>query len=216
MKLPFKTEQFLDVFQSYNVAVWPAQVFFNLLAVVLLFFCFKKYEFSGSLVLFSLAFFWFWIGIVYHLIFFSEINPAAYAFAVIFILQGVFFIIAAVKNQIDFRFVWNIRTAVGMIFIIYALILYPLLGIYFGHTYPRNPTFGLPCPTTIFTFGILLIAKNKIPAYLVGIPLIWSIVGFSAAFKLGIAEDTGLIIAGIVGSGLIIFRKKKQNEFKTI
>jgi hypothetical protein len=35
MLLPFTPEAFLQVFAAYNQAVWPAQVFLYLLAVVL-------------------------------------------------------------------------------------------------------------------------------------------------------------------------------------
>lgn len=210
MNIPFTVDQFLDVFQSYNLSVWPLQILFNLVAVLLVYFCFKKNKHSDKIILFSLSFFWLWIGIVYHLLFFSQINPAAYAFSAIYILQSVLFIIAAIKNQIDFKFEKSLFSLTGAVFILYALLVYPILGVAFGHTYPRNPTFGLPCPTTIFTFGILLFARNKIPVYLIGIPLIWSIVGFTAALKLGVAEDIGLLVAGLIGSMLIIFNKKSD------
>lgn len=32
------------------------------------------------------------------------------------------------------------------------------LSMRLGDGYPLSPTFGLPCPTTIFTFGIFLLA----------------------------------------------------------
>jgi hypothetical protein len=44
------------------------------------------------------------------------------------------------------------------------MVVYPLLGIRFGHSYPRAPLFGVaPCPTTIFTFGLLLWATRSVP-----------------------------------------------------
>lgn len=81
--------------------------------------------------------------------------------------------------------------------IVYALIIYPLLGSLAGHSFPRNPTFGLPCPTTIFTLGILLYYQ-KLTVKLFIIPVIWSAIGFTAALKLGIYEDTGLIMSALL------------------
>ena len=76
--------------------------------------------------------------------------------------------------------------------------IYPLIGQYSGHAYPYAPTFGLPCPTTIFTLGVLLLLPYRLPWYIAIIPILWSVIGFSAAFMLGVVEDTALILAGIL------------------
>ena len=70
--------------------------------------------------------------------------------------------------------------------------------------------FGVaPCPTTIFTFGILLWAVKSVPAYLLIIPLIWSIVGMSAAVNLRVPQDYGLVVAGVLGTALILIQNRK-------
>lgn len=48
----------------------------------------------------------------------------------------------------------------------------PSLGVAIGHTYPAQPTFGLPCPTTIFTFGLLLWVRPPVPWSLLVIPVL--------------------------------------------
>lgn len=75
--------------------------------------------------------------------------------------------------------------------------------MYLGHTYPEKPTVGLPCPTTIFTFGILLWTAKNIPD-IIRIPLIWTVAGYTAALKPGIKEVTGLLIRGILATTLIV------------
>lgn len=210
MNIPFSTEEFLNVFRVYNESIWPLQILFNLAAIILIIFLFKRNSVSDRIITYTLSFFWLWIGIIYHLIFFTQINPAAYVFAVIFILQGVFFFLAGLKNKFQYLYQRNFSSVLGIVLILYALLIYPMLGYLQGHIYPSNPTFGLPCPTTIFTFGMLLQVKDKIPPYYVGIPLIWSIVGFMAALKLGIIEDTGLLVAGLLSAAIIIFAKRKQ------
>ena len=94
----------------------------------------------------------------------------------------------------------------GGMFLIYALVIYPALGYWLGHRYPAAPTFGLPCPTTIFTFGMLLWTNRRVPLYLLPIPFAWSLIGISAAMSLGMTEDYGLLVAGLVGASLIILR----------
>ncbi len=205
MNLPFTTEEFMNVFKTYNQAVFPLQILFNILALAVIFFSIKKTRLSNKINSSILAFLWMWIGIVYQIIFFSKINPAANIFGALFILQGLLFLYFGVfREKLNFNFRKNISGSFGLIFILYALVVYPILGIIYGHTYPGNPTFGLPCPTTIFTFGIFLWIDNKVPLYLWTIPFIWSLIGFSAALNLGIKEDTGLILAGVFGTVLII------------
>jgi hypothetical protein len=57
------------------VAVWPMQVVIYLLAIAALVFGLKHTRFSDRIIALILACFWLWIGIVYHLIFFTSINP---------------------------------------------------------------------------------------------------------------------------------------------
>ena len=98
----------------------------------------------------------------------------------------------------------------GALFLAYALIVYPLLAISFGHGYPRTPAFGItPCPTTIFTFGLLLWTDDYLPKYVLVIPALWSLIGFSAAVQLGVYEDFGLVVAGVVGTAMIVYRDRK-------
>ena len=83
MRLPFSVEQFFAVFVQYNTTVWPAQcVLFalGLIAVVLVLWPRAR---SGSIVSAILALLWAWLGVVYHLMFFTAINPLAIAFAVL-------------------------------------------------------------------------------------------------------------------------------------
>lgn len=50
----------------------------------------------------------------------------------------------------------------------YAMVIHPVIGILVGHTWPAMPMLGIaPCPTTIFTIGLLLLLIGLAPgAYL--------------------------------------------------
>jgi hypothetical protein len=213
MNLPFTTEQFLSVFQQYNQAVWPLQVFFNLLALAAVALTIKTFSSSSKIISGILAFLWFWIGIAYHFAFFASINPGAYVFAVANILQGLLFLFYGVlRSQLRFSYRTNAYSIVGGVFILYALLAYPILGYHLGHVYPQSPTFGLPCPTTIFTLGLLLWTNARVPKQVLVIPFLWSVVGFSAAVNMGIREDTGLLVTGLVTTILIIIRDRSGNK----
>ena len=209
MKLPFTVEQFVDLFRQYNIAVWPMQIVLISLALFTIYFSFWRKSYSDKIVVITLAFFWLWMGIVYHLVYFSMINKAAIVFGTLFIIQPfVFLFIGVIKKKLSFEFKTDEYGIAGMILIVFSLLIYPLIGYWSGHIYPSSPTFGLPCPTTIFTFGILLFSASRIPFWVVIIPFLWSVIGFSAAFSLGIKEDTGLLMAGLLSTGMILYRNR--------
>lgn len=210
MKTPFTVEQFFEVFKNYNKIVFPAQLFFYLIGFIAFYLIIRYNSKSSKIIITILSFLWIWMGVVYHLMFFTSINPGAYLFGIIFIVQGILFLIYGVfQNKLIFRFNTNGYGIWGITLIFYAMIAYPVLGYFNGHIYPSSPTFGLPCPTTIFTFGLLLFAERRIPVPVLIIPLIWSIIGFTAAFRFGITEDTGLLIAGFVSFTLFLIRNRK-------
>ena len=217
MNIPFTIDQFFEIIREYNTSIFPMQIVLNILALTSIILAIIRRNYSNKFISITLGFFWFWMGIVYHFIFFTKINPAAFVFALFFVLQGIIFIYyGAIKNRLSFGFRKDWIGMIGLLFIIYALLIYPILGILFGHTYPDNPTFGLPCPTTIFTFGVLLWTIKRVPFYFVIVPFLWSIIGLSAAINLRVYEDFGLIVAGVIGLILLIINNKKFNQQITI
>lgn len=65
------------------------------------------------------------------------------------------------------------------------------------------PTFGLPCPTTVFTIGLLAFLKRPYPRSVFIVPILWCLVGFQAAFLLGVPQVLGLLVAGVIGAILL-------------
>lgn len=217
MDLPFSLVDFLNVFKDYNHSVFPIQIIFYLVAFLCIYFLFTGNKNTTRIISITLAFFWLWMGVVYHIIFFSEINKAANIFGALFILQGIMFVgCGLIRNRLSFEYTKSINNYIGIIFLLYALIIYPVLGHNLGHAYPYSPTFGLPCPTTIFTFGILLFANKKIPMHLLIIPLLWSVIGFAAALTLTIYEDIGLLVSGVTAFVLSIINNRKLNAVKEL
>jgi hypothetical protein len=209
MKPPFTLEQFLEVFKNYNQAVFPMQFILYLISAVAIYLVIKSNLKSDKIISIILSLLWLWMGIVYHIIFFTTINKAAYLFGGLFIIQGILFLLFGVfQNKLSFNFKKDKYGITGISLIVFALILYPILGYFFGHIYPSSPTFGLPCPTTIFTFGLVLMNIKKCPIIILIIPFVWSVIGFMAAFQFGIMEDTGLIVASLITACLLIYRNK--------
>jgi hypothetical protein len=215
MRLPFSVEEFMGVFQNYNLGIWPMQIVAYLAGALAVLLIFKQSGHKDRIIAAILSFMWIWNGSVYHIGFFSVINKAAILFGALFIVQGIlFFWHGVVKNDLRFGFSRNGYSVTGVIFIIYAMAIYPLLGTLAGHTWPHSPMFGIaPCPTTIFTFGLLLMTHEKLKKHLLAIPLVWAFVGLSAAVSLGVYEDFGLLAAGMLGTALIMIRDGKGYRY---
>lgn len=216
MNVPFSGGQFINVLHDYNLTVWPMQLIFYLLAILMIYFAIIKTSFSDKTISSLLSIFWMWMGIVYHFAFFSSINKAAYFFGILFVIEALLFLYYGVfLSKLSYYFRPDIYGLAGAFFIMYALLIYPLIGLIAGHSYPDSPTFGLPCPTTIFTFGLFLWTDKKLVLPILIIPFLWSIIGFIAALRFGISEDFGLLITGIVVTFLILNRDKRKGKFWT-
>lgn len=200
METPFTVEQFFGVFARYNQSVWPMQIILNLLALATIVLLCRARP-SGSRVISGvLSFFWGWMAIAYHFVFFTGINPAAWLFGAVFLIGALWFAwFGVLKGRLLFRSGGGKRGWAGGLLMGYALLVYPLLSHFLGHRYPAAPTFGLPCPTTIFTLGMLLFAVAPLPRSVFVVPLLWAAVGSTAAFQFGVLQDLGLLVAGPIG-----------------
>ena len=194
MGLPFTETQFLDLFGAFNTAFWPvlaALWLVTLAAVVQI----LRGRASTRAIAVLAALHWAWSGVVYHGVFFSAINPAAWIFAAVFVVQAAAFaVIAVVPGRLTFGWRGTAAGVAGLVLLIYSL-LYPALAVAGAHDWPRAPAFGVPCPTTLFTAGLLLSAVPAAPRWLFVVPVIWSVVAGSAAVLLGIAPDLMLFPA---------------------
>jgi hypothetical protein len=137
---------------------------------------------------------------VYHLAYFRPVNPAAGLFGGAFLLAAAAFAWeGVVRQRLRFDPRTDAASAIATVLLAYALVMYPLVAILLGHGYPAMPTFGLPCPTTIFTLGILALLRPPYPGYVLAVPVLWTLVGVQGALLLGVYEDFGLIFAGAAG-----------------
>ena len=191
MTLPFSQSDFLAVFSAYNAAIWPLQLALlaaGLFATGLLI---RPTPWAGRAISAILAVFWFTMAIGYHWIFFAPINNAAYAFGGLFLLQaGLFVVEGVLRNRIHYDRATGARAWIAGLLIAYGIAIYPLIGLFVTHPYPATPLFGVaPCPTTIFTIGLLVLARYRRPLLIALVPLAWCVIGGSAAILLGVAGD---------------------------
>lgn len=199
-------QQLLSAFETYNLAIWPLQIVAYVLGAAVITFIFYRTNFSSTLIAAILSFLWLWTGIVFFMFYFAPIYTPAYAFGGLFIIQGFLFLLDIRRKKLSFAYPGTWYSMLGLVFLLYALVGYPVFGYLIGHRYPQSPPFGLtPCPLAVFTFGLYLQTDREVPvAYLI-IPLLWGLGGFLPA-SIGVLEDIGLIAAGILGTAALVYR----------
>lgn len=217
MKVPFTVEEFLAVFAAYNAAIWPFQIVAYALGALAILPVFLSRQYLTRLALAALAILWTFNGIGYHLLFFARINPIAPLFAAFFVLEAVLLLTSALHSgDLRFEFGADVPSVAGLMTIAYAVVVYPLLGLWAGHGWDAGPMFGVaPCPTTIFTIGLLMLMRGRWTTWLSIIPVLWSLVGVAAALQLGIPEDVAMPVAGVVLSGLLARTAWKDSRTRT-
>jgi len=214
MALPFTRDEFLSVFLRYNLAIWPVQVAVYIAAAGTVAWVLWRRSRTASTALSALlAFCWVLTGGGYHLGFFRAISGVAIPAGVLFAITGLGFAWATGRSTLSFGWRRDAWAAVGLVLIAYAMVGYPLVGMSVGHHWPRMPVFGVaPCPTTIFTFGVLLLATSRVPCWLLVVPAAWSLFGASAAVLLGVAEDMVLPVAGGLGTVGVLLRNRALRQ----
>jgi hypothetical protein len=196
--LPFTREQFFQVFAAYNAATGPMAVAAYPLALLALALAWRGTRTTGRLVAGILGLMWAWVGLAYHGVFFSRVNPAAGAFAAAFLVQAALLGLQALRAGLDVSSRNRTRRIAGAALVFYAMLAYPLVGLLTGERLPAMPLFGVtPCPLLIFTLGLLLWADGA-SWWLWIVPLLWSDVGGSAAVVLSVPQDWALPISAVV------------------
>jgi hypothetical protein len=194
--MPFSRDEFLDVFAAYNAAYWPlAAALWIASAAVVIAVAFGRDRSRWAIGL--LAFQWGWAAAAYHGALFSRINPAALLFAAGFAGEAALLLwygpirgaIAVVQGS------RTVGTIAGYAFLMYGL-MYPAIALLGELSYPRVPTFGVPCPIVMLTVGFLMLTR-PLPVALVIVPVLWTAIGGSAAFLLGMHADLALPLGGV-------------------
>lgn len=195
--MPFTQEQFFDLFERYNRAV-PLVIGLSWVATAVLIVRLLRGRRSPGPLLTLMIFQWAWVGIVFQLIFFTQINPAAWAFGALFLGHAVLLARYTLgTNRTALEPGGTIRYAVALVLMAYALI-YPALSVLAAGPTSAVPVFLVPCPLVILETGVLMMMRKPVPRTLFVVPAIWSVVGASAAVLFGVLPDLALFLCAVL------------------
>jgi hypothetical protein len=64
--------------------------------------------------------------------------------------------------------------------------------------------------------GMLLLVASRAPLHLAAIPVLWSVIGGTAALFLGVTEDLALPVAGIGGLAIVLRKNRLRRKTSAI
>ena len=216
-------DDFYSTLESYNETFWPMIIITFLLGIVVVYLAARKSGSSSKLISAILSFLWIWSGIVFFIIYYGSMEvdflglvmPGVwYLGGVLFLFQGVLFLIfGVVKSRLSFRLGGDWHSVVGALMIVYAMVIYPVIGFLTGYGYPKYPVFGIaPCPLTIFSLGLFQWSDRKMPLAVVLVPFIWGLMGIMPVLALNVWADIGELMSAIIGLPLILYHNSKLSK----
>lgn len=210
------SEGLAELFARYNPDVWPGHVIAYVLIVAAIgLLVWRPGTSSSRAVTALIAGLWVWLGIVFHGMYATDLDwTLGSIYAVLFVLQGGLMVRAGIlRRGLEFTAGHGAAGKTGWVLLAFALLIYPVIGIASGHGYPQAPLFGMaPCPTTIATFGLLLLARAPLPRHVLVIPIVWAVLGPLGAVPQGMTEDLGLFAAGVLTTAIVFVRDREPSE----
>jgi hypothetical protein len=198
----------LEVFASYNSAVWPVQPVLWALAIAVVALALEDIPWRSRAICVLLAVLWGWMAVAYQWMQVGAITPLGKAYAVLFLAQAALILVLGFRPQpMHFRPQGDLLGFAGSFMVACALMIHPVIAIRVGNGYPAFPTFGVPNPTVIFTIGVLLWAKPRAHEALFVIPTMWTIIALPSMASLKAMPDWLLPIATIFAGAFILWQK---------
>jgi len=207
------------IFGRGNTAIWPMQLVWYASAAAMIGLAFWPRRLASQLICLLAAANFVWVGIVYFGVIDSSrgtldgVINLAWLWAAIFILEAILFLVAGLlRRDLVFAPRWNLSGVLGALFMLYALVAYPIIEMLGGYSLRESPLFGLsPCVTVFFAFGLLLWARPPAPKYLLLLPLAWALEAAPGNIAMGHVADFSLILVGAITVGLIIWRDRTSS-----
>ena len=190
--LLFSSRTYYRLIERHNLAVWPAQVVALVLGLAIAVLLTRATPSRSRAVAAILAVLWAWVGWSFVAARYATINWAATYFAWAFAAEAALLAWLALIAA-NLRFGWR-RDPAGLLggaLFAVSLILYPVLAPAVGRGWTHSEVFGVaPDPTVLGTLGLLMLAGDapRTRRVLLGVPLIWCLLGGATLWAMGSAE----------------------------
>ena len=193
-------KEFWGILGTYNAQIWPAQLVFFIIAIVLIAWLFlKPSRLSNALLKLYFVFSFGWSGIVFFMILGREISGRSYFWGSLFVVVALLFAVDLYRQKMVFCLPQANWQRWGTLILMLIALCYPLFSIAFGHYFPKILFPGtLPCPTTALALVLLTTALPRVDKPIYFLLLFFSFTpAFSQIPKYGVYEDGIMLCIGI-------------------
>lgn len=176
--LLFSPRTYYRMIERYNEALWPAHLVTLALGCVILVLLLRPKPGPQRVIWITLGLLWIWIGWLFLWRRYASINWAVVYLLPLFGLQAVLLLRAGwVGKLAGFDITAGARRRIGLALFAGSLVLYPAVASLVGRSWRQAEIFGMaPDPTAIATLGLALQASNRIPWWLMIVPVVWCLV----------------------------------------
>lgn len=193
--LPYTAEVLNALLADYHAAIAPARLLGWLAGAALTVVAMHGGRRAWRAIAALLAAGWLWVGLVFHYGYFSLLNFAAPAYAVLFCLQALLLLVAGSAAGRLRGPPPHIPGWAGLLVAGLALGGQPLLALALGTPWHALPLPGTaPTPTALLTVGVLLLAAQP-PWYLFLLPGLWAVIAGASGWILGTPRELILPLA---------------------
>lgn len=209
--IPFSKDVFLDLVTRLNAMFWPFELGAMLLGLTVLYLALRPQPRLARVPALFVAVAWMNVATIYFMHHFATLNWAAWPAAALFALQALLAIwFGLFRDRLTLRYRPDAAGRIGAGCLAFAAILYPLLGHATGTGHAAMPMLAFaPGPTVLFTWGVLLLAADRPPLPLLVIPIIWSGIGATAGYLIGLPADLILPFAAVAALALTLRRRRE-------
>jgi len=208
-------EEWLSIVTAYSTAIWPSQIIFYIMAILITGLClFKPGRNLNSVmkIYFMTAFAW--NGSLWFFILAKDMAGESYGnyfFGAIFMVVAALFVVDIFKQKMHFVFPsggWRKYVTLSLVILVFC---YPLFGIALGHDFGRLMYPGTyPCPTTALGIIFLITALPQVDKGIYFLLLLLAIpfTPFIQILRYRVYEDAILFVIGVYG--LILYLRGKR------
>jgi len=212
------TEEWWSIIEAYGARIWPAQIVFYIVALLLMgWLLFKPGRIQSTCTKLYLAIAFAWIGIVFFLILAKDITGESYGnyfFGFIFIIVSVLFTVDLFRQKMRFSLPasgWRTYATVVLLVLVFCS---PLFSIALRRSSASLVVPGtIPCPTTALGLLVLTTGLPRVDRIAYILLLFWAI-PFPPLINLpkyGVYEDTIMFFCGVY-SLIVLVRSWKVED----
>jgi hypothetical protein len=204
--LLFSPRTYYRLFELYNAEWWPLHILALALGAAVLLLWRRGGDRAGHAIAAILALCWLWVASAFHWQRYASINWAASYFALAFALEGVLLLwLGTVRDRLTMAPPSLMRQRAGLGLVLFALLLFPLIGPLLGRSWTQAEVFAMaPDPTALATLGILLSVGTRPVWVLFPIPVVWCLISGATLGAMESPDSAIVPISALLAVGLAV------------